>query len=613
MFKSFEKHTILLTFVFTCFIGLILKAAQLQIFSKKYAAIAQRTTLNKQTIYPSRGLIFDRNEKLLVYNKPVYDLNVVFNQVSTKMDTTLFCDLLEIEKPTFNQNIKKNWKNSRYSKATPFTFLSKIEPHIFARFQEHLHDFPGFTPSIRNIRSYPHSNAAHLLGYLGEVNNTILKDSSNYTLGDYIGKSGVERTYEKVLRGRKGHKYILKDNFGRDVASYDEGNLDENPKSGSDLIATIDLELQAYGEKLMQNKRGSIVILEPKTGEILSMVSSPNYDPNALNLGSNRGETFNQLYKDSINKPFMDRSLNAKYPPGSIFKPILALIAFQEGVSKPNDYVKCNGYYQYKTFKYKCHEHTPCTNVQIAIQHSCNSYFFDMVRDVIEVKGFDKPEIGLTILDRYLNEFGLGKKLGIDNLLEQSGFVPSPSFYNKLYNDPYSSWKSTYIMSIGIGQGELELTTVQMANLAAIIANRGFYYTPHLIKRSKNALFDLSQKFKTKNTVSIDDIHFYPVIEGMRKTVKYGTGYKAQIPGIEVCGKTGTSQNSFGKDHSVFFAFAPLDDPKIAIAVYVENAGFGGDIAAPIAGLLIEKYLKGDVSPFKKNTEELILAKNLIE
>lgn len=612
MFNKFERHSKILVFFLVCFLGLLLKAAELQLFNDEYAAIAERTTLNKQTIYPSRGLIFDRNKNLLVYNNPVYDLKAVYNQLSEDMDTAFFCSLLEIDESYFKKNIKKDWKNPQFSKAIPFTFLNKIDPQIFARFQEHLHDFPGFYPSIRNIRSYPHSNAAHVLGYMGEVDNKILKDSSQYTLGDYIGKTGIEKSYEKVLRGVKGQKFILKDNFGRDVASYNNGELDKYPTSGTDLITSLDLELQKYGELLMGNKRGSIVAIEPSTGEILCMISSPNYDPNILNLDSKRGEAFAKLYQDSINKPFLDRSINAKYPPGSIFKPILSLIAFQEGVSNHYDYVSCNGYYQYKTFKYKCHEHTPATNVKIALQHSCNSYFFDMVRDLIEIEGFNKPEIGLTKLDRYLDQFGLGKKLGLDNLSEKPGFVPTPAFYNRLYDDPYSSWKSTYIMSIGIGQGELELTTLQMANLATILANRGFYYTPHLVKGSVDNKLEMSPRFLKRNEIKIDSIHYEPVIDGLRRTIQYGTGFKANVPGITVCGKTGTSQNPFGKDHSVFFAFAPQENPKIAIAVYVENAGFGGDVAAPISGLLIEKYLKGEVSPFKKNTEEAILATNLL-
>ncbi len=612
MAKSIERHTIILGFCLICFSSLIIKAAQLQIFDKTYAERAERTTLDKITLYPSRGLIFDRNEKLLVFNNPIYELKAIYSQISADIDTQLFCTLLEIDKETFSKNLDKNWRSNRYSKSTPFVFLSKIDPEIFSRFQEYLHEFQGFYPSIRNIRSYPHSSAGHVLGYMGEVDQKILTDSSTYQLGDYIGKTGLEKTYENLLRGEKGHRFVLKDNFGREVASLDKGKLDSFPTSGSDLVSTLDLDLQAYGEELMQGKRGSIIAIEPSTGEILCMISAPNYDPNDLKLGSQRGEAFKKLYQDSINKPFLDRAINAKYPPGSIFKPILSLIAFQEGVSYPSKYVPCKGYYQYKTFKYKCHEHSPTGNVKIALQHSCNSYFFSMVRDLIEIEGFDSPEIGLTKLNNYLDKFGLGRSLGLDHFNETKGFVPTPAFYNKLYDDPYSRWKSTYIMSIGIGQGELELTTLQMANLAAILANRGHYFTPHLIKGSGDLSFRIHPKYKRKNYVGIDLKHFEPVLEGMRRAVQYGTGFKANVPGIEILGKTGTSQNPFGEDHSVFFAFAPADDPKIAIAVYVENAGFGGDIAAPIAGLMIEKYIKGETTPFMKNTEAFILAKNLL-
>ncbi len=611
MKQQVGRNTIIILFCLICFSSLIIKAGQLQLLDRRYAEIAQRTTLDKLTLYPSRGLIFDRNKELLVFNNPVYELKAIYNQVP-EIDTSLFCSLLEIEEETFVENLNKDWSSRQFSKSTPFVFLSKIDPEVFSRFQEFLHEFPGFYPSIRNIRSYPHQNAAHMLGYMGEVDRKVLEDSIQYHLGDYIGKTGLEKTYEYLLRGKKGYKYVLKDNFGREVASLDQGSLDSFPESGFDLISTLDLELQKYGEELMQGKRGSIVAIEPKTGEILSWISSPNYDPNSLKLGNKRGENFKNLYQDTINKPFLDRAINAKYPPGSIFKPILSLIAFQEGVSKPSDYIPCNGYYQYKTFTYKCHEHTPTSNVKIALQHSCNSYFFDMVRDVVEMEGFDNPEIGLTTLNRYLSNFGLGRPLGIDHWNEGKGFVPTPAFYNKLYDDPHSRWKSTYIMSIGIGQGELELTTIQMANLAAILANKGHYYTPHLVKGFAESNQRIPDRFNVKREVGIDLEHFDPVWEGMRRTVQYGTGYLANVPGISILGKTGTSQNPFGKDHAVFFAFAPAEDPKIAIAVYVENAGFGGDLAAPIAGLMIEKYIKRAISPFMKNKEAIILAKNLL-
>ncbi len=594
----------ILFFILLSSFVLIGKAAQIQLFEDKYEKLAQRNTLDQQTIFPSRGLIHDRNGEVLVYNKPVYNIEVIYNQLDEKMDTTFFCELLEIDKETFLKNINKNWSSAKYHKSIPFTFLSEVKPTVFAKFQEHSYQFPGFLANIRSIRSYPHQNAAHLLGYLGEVNQKAISESDgSYVLGDYIGQSGLEKYYEKTLRGTKGIKHIITDVLGREVDSFNEGELDEKSIPGTDIIASIDFNLQKYGEELMVNKRGSIVAIEPSTGEILCSVSAPSYDPNVLNLDEDRGKAFQSLLDDEINKPFLDRTVLAKYPPGSIFKPILSAISFQEEITSPYKYISCPGYYEYNTFRYNCHNHPPTGNVKVALTHSCNSYFFDMVRKVIEKESYYKPQIGLKLLDDYLYKFGLGRKLGIDNSYEISGFIPTPNFYDRMYSKEVNGWKSTYIMSIGIGQGELELTTLQMANLATIIANKGYFYTPHLVKGFSDNLNSIDPRFTFRNETGVDSIHFKEVIKGMEHVVTYGTGINAKIPGIKMAGKTGTSQNPHGKDHSVFFAFAPVDDPQIAIAVYVENAGFGADYAAPIAGLMVEKYLNGEISPYTMKRE----------
>ena len=389
---------------------------------------------------------------------------------------------------------------------------------------------------------------------------------------------------------------MLRNNLGSEVASYNEGKLDSLSKEGMDLYSTLDLDLQKYCEELMTNKRGSIVAIEPSTGEILSMVSSPGYDPNLLNLDEDRGKAFKQLLSDKLQKPLLNRSTAATYPPGSIFKPVLSLISFQEGTFSPYRKVPCFGQYEYRTFSFGCHQHTSCDNVKSAIMHSCNSYFFEMVRKLIEKEGYSNPEIGLNILRSHLHDFGLGRQLGIDLPSEKSGFVPTPEYYDNLYRNAGANWRSTYIMSIGIGQGELDLTTLQMANLACIIANRGYYIAPHLIKGFSDERMTLKSEYRVQRHVRIDQKHFEPVIEGMRWTILYGTGSRANTAGISICGKTGTSQNPHGDDHSVFYAFAPKENPQIALAVYVENAGFGGDIAAPIAGLVIEKHIKGKVN-----------------
>lgn len=549
-------------------------------------------------IYPGRGLIYDRNDKLLVNNFQIYNLNAVYNQINPEMDTTLFCELLEISKEEFVEYLNKDWRKASFNKSIPFTFLSKIKPEIFARFQEHLFRFPGFTPLIRSVRAYPHNNAAHVLGYLGEADSSRINNSNGiYDIGDFVGQNGLEKYYDLDLRGKKGIRFMMKDNLGREVGSYNDGLLDSLAVTGKDLYTTIDLELQKLGEELMQNKRGSIVAIEPNTGEILACLSAPGYDPNLLNLDRRRGKAFNALLHDSINrvnKPLMDRSVLAKYPPGSIFKPILSLIALQEKTTYAGRTLPCNGTFvvnKKKGFSQGCHNHPTPINISTAIQHSCNSYYYQLVKEVIEKEGYNNPGKGLQILVDYLEEFGLGNKLGIDYSHENSGFIPTPEHYNQQYNYVRSGWRASYILSLGIGQGELQLTTMQMANLAAILANKGFYYTPHFVKPN-TASYDA--RYNEVRRVSIDPKHFNPVIYGMQKVITSGTAQAGRIPGISSAGKTGTSQNPHGKDHSVYFAFAPIDEPQIAIAVYVENAGFGGSIAAPIASLMLEKYIKSE-------------------
>ncbi len=591
---------------------LIYKTAEIQLFDATYKTLAQKTILDKKVVYPSRGLIYDRYKQLMTVNKPIYEIRVVFRNIDPDMDTALFCQLLNITKDEFEFHLDKNWSSPRFHKAIPFTFLSRVKPEVFSRFQEHMYRFPGFFPITRNIRAYPHQSASHILGYLGEVNNEdIQAAASYYKKGDYIGRSGLEKQYEHILRGDKGIEYVVRDNLGREISSFNNRQLDSTAVAGIDLYTTMDLGLQAYAESLMDKKRGSIVAIQPATGEILAALSAPNYDPNMLNLDEDRGPSFKVLLNDTVNKPFLDRTVAAKYPPGSIFKPILSLIALQEGVFEANRTIYCNGYYQYKSFKYGCHDHEPTYNLPLAIKNSCNSYFFQMIREMLEIEDYTKPEIGLNILNGHLRDFSLGRKLGIDHTNEHTGFIPTPAFYDNLYRDAGAEWRSTYVMSIGIGQGELELTTLQMANLAAIIANRGFYFTPHLVKSFSNRTVQQDPVYNIRNEVRIDKAHFEPVVEGMRQAVRRGTAYLAEAGQLEICGKTGTSQNPFGEDHSVFFAFAPRENPEIAIAVYVENAGFGGNIAAPIGSLIIEKYINKKVQ--RKQLEAKMKSTQLIK
>lgn len=589
------------------------RSAQLQLFTQKYKEQAARTTLYKSIIYPARGLLYDRNGKPLVLNYPIYEILAIKNKVNPAMDTANFCRLLNIDIETFKKNLDKDWSNPKFHKAIPFVFLNKISPEQFAVFQEHMYKFPGFYPVQRYIRAYPHQHAAHALGYMGEVNKEIIeKYGDKYAAGDFIGISGIEYAYENELSGEKGVQYILRDNLGRMVGSFDNGRLDSMAVSGEDIDLSIDIDLQAYGESLLKNKRGAIVAIEPSTGQILALVSSPSFDPNLLTLDEKRGKGIKLLLLDSINKPLNNRAVTNKYPPGSIFKPILSLITLQKGTTYASKTIYCPGYYRLSATKVqKCHGHSVPKDISEAIQHSCNTYFFQLYRDFVDQYGYKKPGVGLDTLVSYLYDFGLGKRLGVDLSYENKGYVPTSEYYNRLYRKEVNGWRSVWTLSLGIGQGEMQLTTIQMANLAVILANRGFYYTPHLIKQFRSGK-PLPIEYSIPKKVRIDKKHFAPVIDGLEKVVLYAAR-SAYVPGLDVCGKTGTSENVHGEDHSVFFGFAPKNKPRIAIAVFVENAGFGAEWAAPVAGLMIEKYLNKEISPGRKYLEENMIKGILVD
>jgi penicillin-binding protein 2 len=583
----------------------VLRAAQMQLFSGEYTEKARETTLERKTLHPARGLILDRTGKTMVYNKPIYVIYALYRKIDPKMDTAFFCSLLNIDKTTFINNLQKDWSNQQFHKSTPFVFLNKVSPEQFAIFQEHMHKFPGFTAEERIIRGYPHHNASHVLGYLGEVNKTVIeKSEGKYEMGDFIGKTGLEIAYENELGGKKGINYVLKDPHGRKIGSYENGKLDSLAIPGEDMEISIDLELQAYADSLMMNKRGGLVAIEPSTGQILAMVSAPTYDPNMLSLDENRNEGMRQLLMDTINRPLNNRAVTNRYPPGSIFKPILSLIAMQKGLYSAGRGGACGGGYRLSASKVvKCHRHAPITGIAAAIQYSCNTYYCGMMRELLDMYSFKKPGIGLDTVVSYLKDFGLGSKLGLDFSYENKGFIPNSAFYDRAYRSELTGWRSAWVISLGIGQGEMQLTTVQMANLAAILANRGYFYTPHFIRKYLSGK-PIPPKFTTKHKVRIDPKHFGPVIDGLENVVLAGTARVAFVEGLDICGKTGTSQNTHGKDHSVFFGFAPKNNPKIAVAVFVENAGWGGDWAAPISSLLIEKYLNKKVSPTRRYLEE---------
>jgi penicillin-binding protein 2 len=471
-----DRHKIIIIFVILGALLLTFRSAQLQLFTKKYKEQAARTTLYKNIIYPARGLLYDRNGKPLVLNYPIYEILAIKNKVDPAMDTTNFCRLLNIDIETFKKNLDKDWSNPKFHKAIPFVFLNKISPEQFAVFQEHMYKFPGFYPVQRYIRAYPHQHGAHALGYMGEVNKEIIeKYGDKYAAGDFIGISGIEYAYENELSGEKGVQYILRDNLGRMVGSFDNGRLDSMAVSGEDIDLSIDIDLQAYGESLLKNKRGAIVAIEPSTGQILALVSSPSFDPNLLTLDEKRGKGIKLLLLDSINKPLNNRAVTNKYPPGSIFKPILSLITLQKGTTYASKTIYCPGYYRLSATKVqKCHGHSVPKDISEAIQHSCNTYFFQLYRDFVDQYGYKKPGVGLDTLVSYLYDFGLGKRLGVDLSYENKGYVPTSEYYNRLYRKEVNGWRSVWTLSLGIGQGEMQLTTIQMANLAVILANRDF-------------------------------------------------------------------------------------------------------------------------------------------
>jgi len=609
---SERQQNIQLVFI-ACAAALVLKAAQLQIFDDSFRKKADATTIEKLTVYPPRGLVFDRKGRLIINNEATYDLMVTYNQVDQKhIDIPKFCSILGITQEDFKQFLTKDFHSGKYSKTVPYVFLKKLSFKTFSLLQESLYEFPGFFVQVRNIRGYPYSVGAHVLGYINEVDpRDIERGNGAYESGDYIGSAGIESEYEPILRGKKGTTSLLKDNLGRIVGKYKSGVYDTAAVAGSDLISSIDIDLQAYGEYLLQNKTGSIVAIEPNTGQILCMISGPTYDPNLLTMNQGRGQVFSQLLTDPL-KPFFDRTVMAKYPPGSIFKTVVSLIGMQEGTMRPDGGYNCSGGYFYAGRLYKCHHSGHLNGVVDAIAYSCNSFYMSEYRNVIDRFGFSNPQKGLDEFNSYMTQFGFGNKLGIDYPNESAGGFPTSAYYDRLYPKNLGGWRSPTIMSCGIGQGEIQLTTLQMANLAACIANQGYWYAPHLAKEFRDGK-PIPAKYYEKHKVEIEPHYFDIVREGMYQCVERGTARIAKIPDIALCGKTGTSQNPHGDDHSVFFAFAPKDNPKIAIAVYVENAGWGASYAAPIAGLMVEKFLHDSISEPRKPLEEKMATANLID
>ncbi len=583
MDKAIRQKTLLIIFITVAFIYLC-RLFYLQIVDDSYFLSAQNNVLQEQTIYPARGLIYDRNGELLVYNDAIYDLSVMPEQIKN-LDTLAFCEVLGITKDDFIKKFDKMKKQKGYAPWKPAVFERQITIPTYAAFQEKLYDFQGFFVEVRTDRKYQHNNAAHVMGYIGEVTDRdIEKSEGYYRMGDFIGISGVEKTYEKELGGKKGTRYVLVDSKSRSQGRYKNGEFDTAAIAGQNINLSIDYKLQELGELLMMNKTGSIVAIEPQTGEILSLVSSPSYNPNLL-IGRDRGNKYMELLRDPM-KPLFNRPLAAPYPPGSIFKILMALTGQQEKVLNPATTYGCHHGYMFVG----CHPHGSPLPLRPAIAVSCNAYFCQVYRSIVNNPRYPHAEDAYNSFHKHISSFGLGKKLGVDLYGEGNGFLPPSTYYDKIYGR--YRWQATTTISLGIGQGELGITPIQMANATAAVANRGYYITPHIVKRIGGKV-NPNPQFNKKNWTTIDTNYFSVVIEGMQDVVEHGTAYIARIPGIQIAGKTGTAQNPHGKDHSVFFAFAPVNNPKIAIAVVVENAGFGATWAAPIASLMIEQYLTG--------------------
>ncbi|MCU0349386.1 MAG: penicillin-binding protein 2 [Flavobacterium sp.] len=583
---------------------ILIRIFYLQVIDEELKLKAENNAIKKVFDFPERGYIYDRNGKLLVANQPSYDIMVVPREIKN-IDTLEFCNLLGITKEYFTKQIEKS---KIYSPRLPSVFLSQLNKKEYAAFQEKERKFEGFYVQKRALRDYQVDYGANIFGFITQVNQGIIDKNPYYNSGDLIGKQGVEQEYEEILRGVKGVKYLLRDKHNKIIGPYQEGRFDTIAQQGNDLTLTIDAELQKYGTELMINKRGGIIAIEPKSGEILALISAPTYDPSLL-VGRQRSKNYTNLYQDSIAKPLYDRSLQAEYPPGSPFKIITGLIALHEEVIDENTGFVCNhGFFYARGAFMRCHD-SGVSRLNNGIYNSCNTYFASIYRKTIEK--YKSPGYAVDNWSKHVKSFGLGEFLGTDMPIGRKGLVPDTKFYKKRRNYNPDQIRSSYIISNAIGQGEVLTTPIQLANVMAAVANRGYYYTPHIVKDIKDKKID--KKFVTKHQTTIDPKHYEPVIQGLADVYNFGTASRLKVKDLEICGKTGTAENKIRvagktyqlKDHSIFVAFAPKDNPTIAIAVFIENSGFGATWAGPIATLMLEKYIKGEIS--RKDLEDRML------
>jgi penicillin-binding protein 2 len=603
------RKIVLIALVLFCGILFTARLFYLQVYDGSSDSLSENSAIKVMYDYPQRGYMFDRNDKLLVSNQPSYDVMVIPRDVKP-LDTLEFCGLLKITKEEFKEILHKA---RVYSPRLPSVVLPQLNTADYASLSEKMYKYEGFYIQRRSLREYQVDHSANVMGYIAEVNNAIIEKNPYYQMGELIGTAGVEKEYEDVLRGVKGVKYIQKDRFNRDIGSYKDGIFDTLPERGNDIQLTIDATLQKYGQELMTHKRGGIVALDPSTGEILALITAPSYDPSLL-VGRERSKNFTKLWYDTIGKPLYDRVLMGEYPPGSPFKTLTALIGLHENAVTTEDAFPCYRGYRYGNRILGCHSHPSPLSMIGGIANSCNAYFCNVYKRIIDT--YPTPQEGIDAWRNDLLSFGLGDFLGYDLPSGKRGNIPTSKYYNKVYDFPTRNWSSLATISNAIGQGEVLLTPMQMANFTAAIANRGYYYTPHIIKNIIGP-DTIPKKFKEKHYTTVEPEYFEPVVEGMFQVYERGTASSIQVPGIEVCGKTGTAENFTkinGKrvqltDHSIFVAFAPKDNPKIAIAVFVENGYWGSRWAGRIAGLMIEKYLKGEIT--RTDMEKYVLEGSL--
>ncbi|MVO08987.1 penicillin-binding protein 2 [Flavobacterium sp. TP390] len=587
------RKIVLPSLIIVAAIVLIARIFYLQIMDDSLKLQSENNAIKKVFDFPERGYIYDRNGKLMVANQPSYDIMVIPREIKN-LDTLDFCNLLKIDKKELIEKIRKA---TVYSPRLPSVFLAQLNKKEYAAFQEKERKFEGFYTQKRALRDYQVDFGANIFGFITQVNEAIIKKNPYYNSGDLIGKQGVEQEYEDILRGVKGVKYLLRDKYNKVIGSYKDGKFDTLSQQGKDLTLTIDYELQKYGTELMINKRGGIVAIEPKTGEILALVSAPTYDPSLL-VGRQRSKNYTALYHDSIANPLFDRGLLAQYPPGSPFKILTGLVGLQEEVITPETGFVCHHGFSYGAGRFmKCHD-SGLSKLNNGIYNSCNTYFCSVYRNTIDK--FKNSSKGVDVWSNHVKSFGLGNYMGTDLPIGKKGNIPTSKTYERLY--PNGGWRGSTIISNGIGQGEILTTPLQLANMMAVVANKGYYFTPHIVKKIKDQSLD--KKFTTKHVSTVDSRHFEPVIEGLADVYNKGTAASLKVKDMQICGKTGTAENKIRvagktyqlKDHSIFVAFAPKENPTIAIAVFVENGYWGNRWAGPIATLMIEKYVNGEIT-----------------